>query len=130
MCIFFSFSTDSANLTVRAGAVLRGLLGVTRDVSFYVTYPYYDDDVMDYDVALVKVHSVKLQVRLLSFYQCSTFISLAECAHSRQQKQWTQSHCIETNKEGSKQDATIAAPPCLHLHLYELRDTFHTRVTF
>jgi hypothetical protein len=112
-----SFSTDPANLAVRAGPVLRGILGEIRNVSFYVTYPDYDDEIMDYDVALVKVRSAELEVTLLSFYQCSTFISMSECAHLRQQNLGTQSHSIIRNKEEIKQDATVAAPPRLHHHV-------------
>jgi hypothetical protein len=126
MC-FSSFSIDSANLTVRAGPVLRGMLGEIRNVSFYVAYPDYDDDIMDYDIALVKVRSAKLEVNLLSFSQCSTFISLSDSAHFRQQNQGIRSQCIITNKDENKQEATIAAPPCLHRHLqssYVIPSTF------
>jgi hypothetical protein len=44
---------------------MRGILGAIRNVSFYVTYPDYDDEIMDYDIALVKVRRAKLEVRLL-----------------------------------------------------------------
>ncbi|PNF41030.1 hypothetical protein B7P43_G08500 [Cryptotermes secundus] len=47
--------TDYANLVVRAGPVLRGILGTLRNVSLYVPYPGYDDQIMDYDIALVKL---------------------------------------------------------------------------
>jgi hypothetical protein len=73
---------------------MRGILGVSNNVSFYVTYPFYDDEIQDYDIALLKVSSAILEVRLLSLYQYSAFISLSECAHLRQQNQGTQSHCI------------------------------------
>lgn len=115
--IFSSFRTDSANLVVRAGPVLRGILGTLRNVSFYVTYPDYDDEIMDYDIALVKVRRAKLEITLLSIYQRSTSISLWECAHSRHRNQGIQSHYIITNKEENKHEAEIATPPCLHQHL-------------
>jgi hypothetical protein len=101
-CFFFSFSLDSANLTVRAGPVLRGILGVVRNVSFYVNYPEYDDDITDYDIALVKVHTP-------SMFHIDLSGSMHTCEAARP-KESAPPHYKEQN-------AKITAPPWLHQHL-------------
>jgi hypothetical protein len=88
-CHFLSsFSLDSSNLTVRAGAIQRGMLGAISNASFYVTYPDYDDESMDYDIALVKVNSAKLKTsfcfRSINILHSSATL---ECTGLRQHNQ-------------------------------------------
>ncbi|KDR18325.1 Trypsin-2 [Zootermopsis nevadensis] len=46
---------DSSELTIRATAPMRNILGQIRNVSFYVLHPKYEPETMDYDIALIRL---------------------------------------------------------------------------
>ena len=62
VCVFFLFSLDAADIKVRANAIMRGVLGDSYSVSDFALHPDYDGEIMDYDIALLKVSKPTLAV--------------------------------------------------------------------
>jgi secreted trypsin-like serine protease len=62
LCVFFSFSLTSSDITVRINPVLRGLLGVRPDVLSINTHKDYNRENMDNDIALLQVSKTTLAV--------------------------------------------------------------------
>jgi hypothetical protein len=58
---FFLFSLKTADLTVRANAVLRGILGDRYDVLNITLHPQYNHETFDYDIALLQVSKLHWQ---------------------------------------------------------------------
>ena len=55
VCVFFMFSVNTADLTVRVNAVMRGVLGDRYNVLNYICHPHYDHETLDYDIAFLQV---------------------------------------------------------------------------
>jgi hypothetical protein len=55
VCVFFLFSLNPEDITVRVNAVMRGVLGDRYEVSNYTWHPHFDHETFDYDIALLQV---------------------------------------------------------------------------
>jgi hypothetical protein len=55
VCVFFPFSVNPSDVTVRVNAALRGLLGDRYGVLSSHWHPDYNRENMDNDIALLKV---------------------------------------------------------------------------
>ena len=62
MCVFFLFSVNFRNITVRANSVLRGIMGESYNISSPILHPDYKKETMDNDIALLKVSKPTLAV--------------------------------------------------------------------
>ena len=61
-CVFSLFSLNPEDLRVRHNAVMRGVMGSIHYVLSFTLHPSFDQETLDYDVALLQVSKTTLSV--------------------------------------------------------------------
>jgi len=60
--VFFLFSLNPADIRVRVNSVMRGVMGDLRDVLNFTLHEGFNNETLDYDIALLQVSKTTLAV--------------------------------------------------------------------